>query len=80
MPPPNPGKIFDTCQFVPPSIENSNELPIEELAVMVIEPSATPQSVGLADATFVMTGATLSVKFTICPVTSQDSSAFLTMI
>ena len=38
--------------------------PALEVAVMVIVPSATPQSVGLVEITFVIVGCTGSVKFT----------------
>ena len=61
-------------------MEYSIALPALEVAVMVIVPSATPQSVGSEEATLVMVGVTGSTRFTIAPVTSQDSSAFLTII
>ena len=61
-------------------MEYSIAFPALEVAVMVIVPSATPQSVGSVEATLVMVGVTGFVKFIIEPVTSQVSSAFLTKI
>ena len=61
-------------------MEYSRALPALEVAVIVIVPSATPQSVGFVEATLEMVGVTGFVKFTIEPVTTQVVSAFLTMI
>jgi hypothetical protein len=57
--------MFDTCQFEPPSIENSIGFPALELALIIIVPLACPQSVGFADKTLVIVGATLSVKLIV---------------
>ena len=53
------------CQVAPPSIENCNEAPFGELALILIPPSAKPQLLGSVGVTFTITGATLSVKVTI---------------
>ena len=66
------------CQFKPPSMEYSRVLPADEVAVIVIVPSSTLQSVGSVDETFEMVGTTLFVNVTGVPVTIQVPSAFLT--
>ena len=47
---------------------------------MVIEPSATLQSVTFVEATAEITGAILSVNVTSVDDTTQELSAFLTLI
>ena len=70
--------LFD--QFAPPSIENCKAFPALVFAVMVIVPSACPQSVGSVKVALVITAATLSVKLMFEPITSHVPSAFLTRI
>ena len=77
VPAPNPVKFGLTCQFVPPSIEYSNDAPA---AVMTIEPSSTPQLEGSVGTTLVITGCTLSVMITSASSTIQEPSVFLTRI
>ena len=77
VPAPKPLKVPVGCQFVPPSIEYSNDVPV---ATITIVPSFTPQLVGSVGVTFVMIGCTLSVITISASVTIQVPSAFLTRI
>ena len=77
VPSPRLEKVFEDCQLMPPSIEYSMLAPV---AVITIEPSATPQLVGLVGVTPVMTGCILSIKITFGLDCSQVPSAFLTRI
>ena len=51
VPPESPVKVLDNCQLKPPLIEYSRTLADAELAVISIEPSLTPQSLGSVDVT-----------------------------
>ena len=53
VPAPKPVKFGLNCQFVPPSMLYSSDVPV---AVMTIEPSFTPQLEGSVATTLVMTG------------------------
>ena len=61
-------------------MEYCKAFPIEELAVMVIVPSATPQSVGSVPTAALKVGSTLSTNTSVVPTTIQVSSPFLTWI
>ncbi|MDZ7911438.1 MAG: hypothetical protein U5O16_06320 [Rhodococcus sp. (in: high G+C Gram-positive bacteria)] len=74
-----PVNTFDGCHVVPPLMEYSIE-PCAELAVIVIEPSVTLQSVTFVEATFAITGDILLIKVTSVDETSQELLAFLTLI
>ena len=68
---------LDACQLPPPSFEYSNA-PVP-LAVTVIVPSATLQSVGLVEATFVILCADGEVKINVLftSIVSNESYAIL---
>ena len=80
MPPPKPANEPEPSQVNPPSIEYCKPLPFGEVAVIVIVPSSTPQSVGCVEVAETITGATLSSNISHGPTTSQVPLAFLTMI
>jgi hypothetical protein len=76
VPADKPLNTFETCQFVPPSIEYSAvELPA--VAVTVIVPLSVPHSVGSVDATLIAEGAVGAPIIAAPSDTIQVPSTFL---